>query len=93
MQASGASLGSSSTFEDKATVAALPYSAFFAAKHCAILYMVHEGEVAFFVSFFGECDIAIHGSDFGETFFCGNGGKVGIVFGPLFVFTGSGSCF
>ena len=91
MQAGGALDGRLFAFVDETAVAALPESLAVLLEHGVFLQVLDHGLVALLVSLFGHRDVAVHGSDFGKSLLGGHFGKMRVILGPLFVFTGSGS--
>lgn len=79
MQASRAYLRSFLTGVDETTVAALPYYFAFLGKYAGSLYILDKSAITFFVSLFGNGDVTVHKSDFGETFFVCNISKLRII--------------
>ena len=64
---------------DETTVAALPYHFAFLGKYAGSLYILDKSAITFFVSLFGNGDVTVHKSDFGETFFVCNISKLRII--------------
>ncbi len=66
MQASRANFRSFLTGVDETAVTALPYHFAFLSEYAGSLYILDESEITFFVSFFGNGDVAVHKSNFGK---------------------------